>query len=109
MPKHVIMINPVRLLDKQRGEEFVAVWRKTAETFSKEPGFLGVKLQKSVEPGADFEYVNLAYWESAEACYAALAKHPNLTSKDWSSAPIEAHFAIYEQYGEYEQPEKLAS
>lgn len=97
----VVMINPVHLLTDDP-LEFIAVWRKTAEALRREPGFLDVQLQVRIEPAdATFYFVNLAYWESAEACQAALAKHPDIVGEAWQQAPVEAHFAIYQQYEAY--------
>lgn len=105
MPASVTMINPVRLLNEQAADKFVEIWLFPAKTFSKEPGFLGVQLQKSIEPeDATFKFVNLAHWESVQACNAALAKYPEITEELWGKAPIEANFAIYEQYEEFKKP-----
>ena len=58
-------------------DAFVANWRYRAELLSAKPGFLGTRLYRALSPGARFQLVNVASWESREAFRAATA-NPDL-------------------------------
>jgi len=47
--------------------EFVAWWKKSSEVLKKEPGFIEAKLHRSLQSGARFQFINVAYWETEEA------------------------------------------
>ncbi|MBW4636052.1 MAG: antibiotic biosynthesis monooxygenase [Iphinoe sp. HA4291-MV1] len=44
------------------------------EFIKNEPGFIDAKLYRSLDPNAQFQFVNVAHWENQEASQAAFEK-----------------------------------
>ena len=47
-------------------ERFLADWQHAADWMRQQPGFLSSRLHQSLGPSAEFRYVNVAEWESAD-------------------------------------------
>jgi heme oxygenase (mycobilin-producing) len=45
-----------------RDEEFRAGWRAAADYLRHQPGFISTRLHASLDPTAEFRYVNVAVW-----------------------------------------------
>ena len=69
----VILINPFEV---PAGEEEAALrfWEQAAKYMRRQPGFIATRLHKAVSPDAQFTYVNIAEWESAEHFEAAISR-----------------------------------
>ena len=52
-------------------EAFIAAWEKTRDHLERQPGYGDTALHQALTPGADFEFVNIAHWRSAEDFVAA--------------------------------------
>jgi heme oxygenase (mycobilin-producing) len=65
-------------------EAFLAGWRERAELMSQQPGFRSLRLHRAISPGARFQVINVAEWESAEALQAAIA------AQDWRQQALRA-------------------
>ena len=92
----VILINPFSV-PRGKEDEFLAMWREIAERVKDAPGFIDTRMHRSLDPDAEFRFVNVARWESAEAWRAAFA---GFKQRD-IGAPVEAHPALYEIVAEY--------
>ena len=53
-------------------EEFVAAWQSAREFLETRPGYLGTTLHKTVTPEAEFRFVNVARWQTAQEFQAAV-------------------------------------
>ncbi|MEO0363427.1 MAG: antibiotic biosynthesis monooxygenase family protein [Pseudomonadota bacterium] len=69
----VTLIN-VFEVPKGRLETVVEAWEKARDFLSQEPGYVRTALHQSLKPGARFELINVAVWESPEAFGAAVSK-----------------------------------
>ena len=47
-------------------EQFVAAWEKTRDYLQSYPAHLDTALHQALTPDADFQFVNIAHWRSAE-------------------------------------------
>jgi 4-carboxymuconolactone decarboxylase len=86
-------------------DAFVANWRHRAELLSAKPGFLGTRLHRALSPGARFQLVNVALWESREAFRAATAD-PGFQARTVAAtadarAPVSANPDLYRVVAEY--------
>lgn len=82
-------------------DEFVEQWRARAELMRAAPGFRDVRLHRALLPDARFQLVNVAHWDSAEACEAA-GMNPNVVSSvDEARKAATAHPGLYEVVAEY--------
>jgi heme-degrading monooxygenase HmoA len=70
MAEPVVLINAFEVSDGQ-AEQFIAAWEKTRHYLQSQPGYIDTKLHQAVTPEADFQFVNVALWETAEAFLAA--------------------------------------
>lgn len=59
------------------------------------PGFRDVRLHRALLPDARFQLVNVAHWDSAEACAAAGSNPAVTASVDEARKIATAHPAIY--------------
>lgn len=65
MAEPVILINAFEVPGGQ-AEQFIAAWEKTRDYLAAQPGYVDTALHQSVTPGADFQFVNIARWQTAE-------------------------------------------
>jgi len=47
-------------------EQFVAAWEKTRDYLQRHPAHLDTALHQALGLDADFQFVNIAHWQSAE-------------------------------------------
>jgi heme-degrading monooxygenase HmoA len=62
---HVTLINAFEV-PAGKEEEFVERWKQAAEHLRQREGFVSTRLHQSLDPQADFQFINVAVWESAE-------------------------------------------
>ncbi|MEV6322691.1 antibiotic biosynthesis monooxygenase family protein [Nocardia sp. NPDC051787] len=82
-------------------DEFVANWRERARIMREAPGFRDVRLHRARLPDTRFQLVNVAHWDSAEACEAAGANPAVVESVDTARKVATANPALYEVVAEY--------
>ena len=70
MAEPVVLVNSFEVPAGQ-AEEFIAAWEKTRDYLEQQPGYLDTALHQSLRPDAEFQFVNVARWQSAEAFAAA--------------------------------------
>lgn len=85
----VVLINAFEVPPGEE-EQFLAGWERARSLLSEQPGYLETTLHRSLSPDADFRFVNVARWQTAEAFQAATSK------LDASAIPYRFHAALYE-------------
>lgn len=70
MAEPVVLVNSFEVPAGQ-AEEFIAAWEKTRDYLEQQPGYLDTVLHQSLRPDAEFQFVNVARWQSAETFAAA--------------------------------------
>ncbi|WP_181719298.1 antibiotic biosynthesis monooxygenase family protein [Nocardia gipuzkoensis] len=82
-------------------DEFVENWHERARIMRTAPGFRDVRLHRALLPDTRFQLVNVAHWDSAEACEAAGAHSAVLASVADARKTADANPALYEVVAEY--------
>lgn len=71
MSTNITIVNPIEI-PAGREEEALEIWDRYADYFKNQPGYVGTRLHRSLDPKAKFHLVNIAEWESMDAFVAAL-------------------------------------
>jgi heme-degrading monooxygenase HmoA len=87
----VVLINAFEVPEGE-DEAFLQGWERTREFLSTQAGYLSTRLHRSLSPTADYRFVNVALWESAQAFQAATSQ-PEFKN---ASVPYTFHAALYE-------------
>ena len=88
----VKLIN-VFIVPKDKEDEFVTNWRKSAAQFQLEPGFVDTHFHKNTGVGnPTFTFINIATWESADAWRIAHEKFP---PTEYAVDGVKGHPAIF--------------
>jgi len=74
--------------------EFLKNWQKSADRFSRTPGFIETHLHRNTGVGnGTFRFINIARWESADAWHSSHAAYP---PTEYAIPGVQGHSAIYE-------------
>lgn len=65
MTDPVVLINIFEVPDSD-AEEFITAWERTRDYLETLDAHLDTALHQAASPGADFQFVNIAHWRSAE-------------------------------------------
>ena len=76
-----------------RRRKFLADWQHAADWMRQQPGFVSSRLHQSLAPDAEFRYINVAGWESADHFRKAAAS-PEF-QQHISGMNVRAHPALY--------------
>jgi heme-degrading monooxygenase HmoA len=71
MAEPVVLINAFEVPGDQ-AEQFIAAWEKTRDYLQSQPGYIDTTLHQALTPDADFQFVNVARWQTADAFLAAM-------------------------------------
>jgi heme-degrading monooxygenase HmoA len=71
MTEPVVLINAFEVPAGQAGQ-FIAAWEQTRDFLQSQPGYIETALHQALTPDADFLFVNIARWQTAEAFTAAI-------------------------------------
>jgi heme oxygenase (mycobilin-producing) len=88
----VVLVNAFEVPAGQE-EQFLADWQHAADWMRQQPGFLSSRLHQSLDPSAEFRYVNVAEWESADH-FGKAAASPEFQQRI-SGMTARAHPALY--------------
>jgi heme oxygenase (mycobilin-producing) len=88
----VVLVNAFEVPDGYE-EQFLADWQHAADWMRQQPGFVSSRLHQSLDPDAEFRYVNVAEWESADHFGRATASAE--FQQRISSMNVRAHPALY--------------
>jgi heme-degrading monooxygenase HmoA len=101
MPDNGVTFINVFEIPADRIDEFIEQWRERAQHMRAAPGFRDVRLHRALLPDTRFQLVNVAHWDSVEACEAAGMKPAVVASVDEARKVAEANPALYEVVAEY--------
>ncbi|MFE7797978.1 antibiotic biosynthesis monooxygenase family protein [Nocardia sp. NPDC057440] len=82
-------------------DEFLENWHDRAKLMQTAPGFRDVRLHRALLSDTRFQLVNVAHWDSAEACEAAGANPAVVSSVDTARKVASANPALYDVVAEY--------
>jgi heme oxygenase (mycobilin-producing) len=88
----VVLLNAFEVPVGQE-ETFLADWQHAADWMRQQPGFISSRLHQSLDPDAEFRYVNVAEWESADD-FGKAAAAPEFQQRI-SGMNVRAHPALY--------------
>lgn len=94
----VVLINAFEVPEGS-DEAFLEAWERARAFLSTQEGYLSTRLHRSLAPGADFGFVNIARWQSSEAFQGATSQ-PEFRD---ASIPFPFHASLYEVVREDEQ------
>jgi heme-degrading monooxygenase HmoA len=97
-PEPVVLINAFEVPDGA-DEAFLAGWERQREFLSAQAGYLSTRLHRSLSPDADFRFVNVALWESAQTFRDATSQ-PAFRN---APVPFRFHASLYEVVREDER------
>lgn len=97
----VTFVNAIEL-PAERIDEFVEQWCDRAALMRTAPGFRDVRLHRAILPDARFQLVNIAHWDSVEACEAAGSNPTVVASVDVARTFATAYPALYRVTAAYE-------
>lgn len=71
------MAEPLTLINAfevpaEEADRFIAAWEKARDYLATQPGYVDTALHQAVGPEAEFQFVNIARWRSAEDFAAAI-------------------------------------
>jgi heme-degrading monooxygenase HmoA len=75
-------------------DQFIAAWEKTRDYLSSQPGYVDTALHEAVSPSADFLFVNIGHWRSAEDFMAA-TQSPGFRESAADLAGYRPHPGLY--------------
>jgi heme-degrading monooxygenase HmoA len=93
MAEPLILINAFEVPSEEAGR-FIAAWEKTRDFLATQPGYVDTALHQAVSPGADFQFVNIARWRTAEEFMAA-TQSPGFRESAAGLAGYRPHPALY--------------
>ena len=70
MAEPLVLIN-VFEVPAGEAEQFIAAWEKMRDYLKSQPGYIDTALHQAIAPDADFQFVNVAHWRTAEEFLAA--------------------------------------
>jgi heme oxygenase (mycobilin-producing) len=87
----VVLINSFEV---PAGEEeaFLRFWEANRDFLSKQEGYVSTRLHRSLAPDAEFRFVNVARWQSAQSFQKATSQ-PGFRA---AASPYRFHAALYE-------------
>lgn len=71
MSEPVTLINAFEVPAADAGD-FIAAWERTRDYLQQQPGYVDTALQQAFAPDAEFQFVNVAHWATADDFRAAL-------------------------------------
>jgi heme oxygenase (mycobilin-producing) len=93
MAEPLVLINAFEVPADEAGQ-FIAAWEKTRDYLQSQPGYVDTALHQAVTPDADFQFVNVARWESAES-FRAATQRPGFRESAAGLAGYRPHPALY--------------
>lgn len=93
MAEPVVLINAFEV-PAADADTFVAAWQKARDYLRSQPGYLDTVLHQSITPDAEFQFVNIARWRSAED-FVAATQSPGFGESAAGLARYRPHPALY--------------
>jgi len=93
MAEEVILINAFEV-PAGDAENFIAAWEKTRDYLQTQPGYVNTALHQAARPDAEFQFVNIARWRTADDFMAAI-QSPGFQESAAGLAGYRPHPALY--------------
>ena len=93
MAEPVILINAFEV-PAADAESFVAAWEKTRDYLETQPGYIDTALHRALAPDAEFQFVNVARWQTSEE-FRAATQSPGFRQAAAGLAGYRPHPALY--------------
>jgi heme-degrading monooxygenase HmoA len=91
--EEVILINAFEV-PAGDAENFISAWEKTRDYLQTHPGYVDTALHQAARPDAEFQFVNIARWRSADDFLAA-TQSPGFRESAAGLAGYRPHPALY--------------
>jgi len=93
------MAEPLTLINAfevpaDEADRFIAAWEKARDYLATQPGYVDTALHQAVGPEAEFQFVNIARWRSAEDFAAAIGS-PGFRESAAGLAGYRPHPGLY--------------
>jgi heme oxygenase (mycobilin-producing) len=75
-------------------EAFVAEWDRASDYLQSQPGYVDRALHQAVAPDAEFQFVNIARWRTADD-FRAATRSPEFRDATAGLAGYQSHPALY--------------
>ena len=93
MAEPVILINSFEVPAPDAGN-FITAWEKTRDYLESQPGYIDTALHQAATAGAEFQFVNIARWRTAEDFMTAI-QSAGFVQAAGGLAGYRAHPALY--------------
>jgi heme-degrading monooxygenase HmoA len=93
MAEEVILINAFEV-PAGDAENFIAAWEKTRDYLQAQPGYVDTALHQAARPDAEFQFVNIARWRTADDFIAA-TQSPGFRESAAGLAGYRPHPGLY--------------
>jgi heme oxygenase (mycobilin-producing) len=90
-PEPIVLINAFEIPEGD-DDAFLDAWERARTFLSTQPGYISTRLHRSLTPGADFRFINVAFWQSPQAFQAAMSQ-PGFRN---ATVPFPYHASLYE-------------
>ena len=94
MAEPIVLINAFEVPAAEAGA-FVAAWCSARDYLRSQPGYIDTVLHQSITPGAEFQFVNVAHWQTAEDFIAA-TQSPGFGESAAGLASYRPHPGLYQ-------------
>ena len=93
MAEQLTLINAFEV-PADEADRFIAAWEKARDYLATQPGYVDTALHQAVGPDAEFQFVNIARWRSAEDFAAAIGS-PGFRDSAAGLAGYRPHPGLY--------------
>lgn len=93
MAEPVVLINAFEVPAADAGA-FIAAWCGARDYLRSQPGYIDTVLHQSITPDAEFQFVNVAHWQTAEDFIAA-TQSPGFGESAAGLASYRPHPGLY--------------
>ena len=93
MTEPLVLINAFEVAAAE-AEKFIAAWEQSRDYRRSQPGYVDTALHQAVKPTADFQFVNVGRWQSAQEFLAA-TQSPGFRQAAAGLADYRPHPGLY--------------
>jgi heme-degrading monooxygenase HmoA len=93
MAEAVILINAFEV-PPEDAENFIAAWERTRDYLQTQPGYVETALHQAATPDAEFQFVNIARWQTADDFMSAI-RSPGFLESAAGMSGYRPHPALY--------------
>lgn len=93
MAEPLTLINVFEVPDGE-ADLFISAWERTRDYLAGQPGYVETALHQAMGPGAEFQFVNIARWRTAEE-FRAATQSPGFGEAAAGLAGYRSHPGLY--------------